>query len=301
MALSSARATAFDGRDSTPKSRRNRSLAWAKFRRNRLAAGSAVLLLVLALMAVLAPWVATRDPLRIDLRHKFAAPGTPGFVLGADELGRDLFSRLLHAGRVSLAVGLLTALIAVTVGSILGALAGYYSGTLDAVIMRIADTLLSTPTIFVLLALSAFLKPRFSTIILIIGLNSWMSVARLVRGQILSIKQQEFILAARALGAGDRRLIFRQLLPNSLAPVLVAATLNVATAILTESSLSYLGYGIQPPTATWGNMLNNAQAYVRVAPWVAVYPGAMITLTVLSFNFAGDGVRDALDPRLTAS
>ena len=167
--------------------------------------------------------------------------------------------------------------------------------------MRLVDILLSMPTIFLLLALAAFLKPTLFVITLIIGLNSWMSVARMVRGQLLSLKQQEFILAARALGAGDRRLIFRQLLPNAFAPVLVAATLNVATAILLESSLSYLGFGIQPPTASWGNMLNNAQTYVLYAPWVAVYPGFMITVTVLSFNFAGDGLRDALDPRLSVS
>lgn len=278
---------------------RSRSPIWAKFCRNRLALASAVVVLALVLMAIFAPWIARHDPLYIDMDHKFARPGQAGFLLGADELGRDVFSRLLHAGRVSLAVGLMTALIAVVIGSVLGALAAYYTGAIDSVIMRLTDVLLSIPTIFLLLALSAFLKPTITTIILIIGLNSWMSVARLVRGQILSIKQQEFILAARALGANDRRLIFQQLLPNALAPVLVAATLSVATAILTESSLSYLGYGIQPPTASWGNMLNNAQAYVLYAPWVAVYPGVMITLTVLGFNFAGDGLRDALDPRLT--
>ena len=281
--------------------RRNRSIVWAKFRRNRLASVSAVVVIALVLLAIFAPWVAPRDPLYIDMAQKFAKPGEAGFVLGADELGRDVFSRLLHAGRVSLAVGLMTAVVTVLVGSVLGALAGYYGGTIDAVIMRLVDILLSMPTIFLLLALAAFLKPTLLTITLIIGLNSWMSVARMVRGQLLSLKQQEFILAARAMGANDRRLIFRQLLPNALAPVLVAATLNVATAILLESSLSYLGYGIQPPTASWGNMLNNAQTYVLYAPWVAVYPGFMITVTVLSFNFAGDGLRDALDPRLSLS
>lgn len=279
--------------------RRNRSIIWAKFCRNRLASASAVVIILLVLLATFAPWVAPRDPLYIDMAHKFAAPGQAGFVLGADELGRDVFSRLLHAGRVSLSVGLMTAFITVAVGSVLGALAGYYGGTVDAVIMRLVDVLLSMPTIFLLLALAAFLKPTVFTITLIIGLNSWMSVSRMVRGQILSIKQQEFIMAARAMGSNDRRLIFRELLPNAMAPVLVAATLNVATAILLESSLSYLGYGIQPPTASWGNMLNNAQTYVLYAPWVAVYPGIMITLTVLSFNFAGDGLRDALDPRLS--
>ena len=281
--------------------RRNRWLAWAKFRRNRLAFVSAAVVIALVLLAVFAPWIAPRDPLYIDMAYKFAKPGEAGFALGADELGRDVLSRLLQAGRVSLAVGLMTAVITVLVGSILGALAGYYSGAVDAAIMRLADVLLSMPTIFLLLALAAFLKPTLFAITLIIGLNSWMSVARMVRGQILSIKQQEFILAARAMGANDRRLIFRQLLPNALAPVLVAATLNVATAILLESSLSYLGYGIQPPTASWGNMLNNAQTYVLYAPWVAIYPGLMITVTVLSFNFAGDGLRDALDPRITVS
>ena len=281
--------------------RRNRSIVWAKFTRNRLASVSAIVVVALVLLAIFAPWVAPRDPLYIDMDQKFARPGEAGFVLGADELGRDVLSRLLHAGRVSLSVGLMTALITVLVGSVLGALAGYYGGMIDAVTMRLADVLLSMPTIFLLLALAAFLKPTLFTITLIIGLNSWMSVARMVRGQILSLKQQEFILAARAMGANDRRLIFRQLLPNAFAPVLVAATLNVATAILLESSLSYLGFGIQPPTASWGNMLNNAQTYVLYAPWVAVYPGIMITLTVLGFNFAGDGLRDALDPRLSVA
>ncbi len=279
--------------------RRNRSLVWAKFRRNRLAVAGAAVVVTLVLLALFAPWVAPRDPLYIDMGQKFARPGAPGFPLGADELGRDVLSRLLYAGRVSLSVGLMTALIAVLVGSVLGALAAYYAGGVDACVMRLADVLLSMPTIFLLLALAAFLKPTLFTITLIIGLNSWMSVARMVRGQILSLKQQEFVVAAQALGAKDGRLIFRQLLPNALAPVLVAATLNVATAILLESSLSYLGYGIQPPTASWGNMLNNAQTYVLYAPWVALYPGFLITLTVLSFNFAGDGLRDALDPRLT--
>jgi peptide/nickel transport system permease protein len=277
----------------------SRWIVWAKFTRNRLATGSAVVILLLVVLTVGASWVAPHDPLYIDMGHKFARPGEAGFLLGADELGRDVLSRLLHAGRVSLAVGLVTALIAVLVGSVLGGVAGYYGGAADAFIMRLADVLLSMPTIFLLLALSAFLRPSVFSITLIIGLNSWMSIARLVRGQILSLKEQEFVLAARAIGANDRRLIFRQLLPNAVPPVLIAATLTVAMAILLESSLSYLGYGIQPPTASWGNMLNNAQTYVLYAPWVAVYPGLMITVTVLSFNFAGDGLRDALDPRLT--
>ena len=274
-------------------------MVWRRFRRNRLASVGAAGVALLVLLAACAPAVAPHDPLYIDMANKFALPGHRGFLLGGDELGRDVFSRLLFAGRVSLSVGLMTAVITVVAGSILGALAGHYGGALDVAIMRLVDVLLSMPTIFVLLGLSAFLRPNMFTITLTIGSTSWMAVARLVRGQILSIKQQEFIAAARAIGSTDRRVIFRELLPNALAPVLVAATLNVATAILLESSLSYLGYGIQPPTASWGNMLNNAQTYVFTAPWAAVYPGLMITLTVLSFNFAGDGLRDALDPRLT--
>ncbi len=274
---------------------------WRRFTRNRLATAGAAGVLILVTLAVLAPWVAPRDPLYIDMDHKFARPGQAGFVLGADELGRDVLSRLLHAGRVSLAVGLITALVAVVVGAVLGALAGYYGGALDAVIMRLVDVLLSMPTIFLLLALAAFLKPTMWTITLIIGLNSWMSVARMVRGQVLSLKEQEFVLAARAAGAGAGRLIVRQLMPNAVAPVLVAATLTVATAILLESSLSYLGYGIQPPTASWGNLLNNAQQYLESAPWLAIFPGLTIALAVTSFNFVGDGLRDALDARMDVS
>jgi peptide/nickel transport system permease protein len=255
------------------------SIVWAKFRRNKTACFGAVVVITLVMLAVFAPLVAPRDPIYIDMMEKFTPPGQHGFILGADELGRDILSRLLHAGRVSLA--------------------GYYGGVVDALIMRLVDVLLSMPTIFLLLALSAFLRPTPITITLIIGLNAWMAVARMVRGQILSIKQQEFITAALAVGSTDFRIILRELLPNALAPVVVAATLNVATAILLESSLSYLGYGIQPPTASWGNMLNNAQTYVFYAPWVAIFPGFMITLTVIGFNFAGDGLRDALDPRLT--
>jgi len=295
------RANGASGRPSLHASRSRAAIVRQRFLRNRLGSMGALVVLLLVLLAAFAGAVAPRDPLYIDMTYKFTPPGQHGFLLGADELGRDVLSRLLHAGRVSLAVGLITALIAVLVGSLLGAVAGYHGGAADIAIMRLADVLLSMPTIFLLLGLSAFLKPTTLTITLIIGLNSWMAVARLVRGQILTIKQQEFVAAARAIGSTDLRLIFRELLPNAVAPVLVAATLTVATAVLLESSLSYLGYGIQPPTASWGNMLNNAQTYVFSAPWAAVFPGIMITLTVLSFNFAGDGLRDALDPRLTFS
>lgn len=274
---------------------------WKRFRRHTLGTAGAGVIVLLVLLTLFAPAVAPRSPLYIDLSYKFAPPGQHGFLLGADELGRDVLSRLLYAGRISLTVGLVTALIAVVAGSLLGVVAGYYGGVWDTLVMRLADVLLAMPAIFLLLGLAAFLKPNAFTIMLIIGLNSWMPVARLVRGQILSLKRQEFVDAARAIGSPEVRVMLKELLPNAFAPVLVAATLTVATAILLESSLSYLGYGIQPPAASWGNMLNNAQTYVFYAPWAAIYPGLMITITVLSFNFAGDALRDALDPRSALS
>lgn len=277
------------------------AMIWTRFRRNRMAIPSGVVILTLVLLAICAPLVAPRDPLYINTAYKFTPPGHHGFLLGSDELGRDVLSRLLYAGRVSLFVGLVTAGITVVIGSVLGAVAGYYGGFVDTLIMRLVDVLLALPTIFLLLALAAFLRPTVVAITLLIGFTIWMAVARMVRGQVLALKEQEFILAARAIGATDARLIFRQLLPNALAPVLVAATLNVAAAILVESSLSYLGYGIQPPTASWGNMLNNAETAAAYAPWLAIFPGILITLTVVSFNFLGDGVRDALDPRTLVS
>ena len=285
-----------------PRAPRSRAaLVWKRFRHHTLGTAGAGVIVLLVLLTLFAPAVAPRSPLYIDLSYKFAPPGQHGFLLGADELGRDVLSRLLYAGRISLTVGLVTALIAVVAGSLLGVVAGHYGGAWDTLVMRLADVLLAMPAIFLLLGLAAFLKPNALTIMLIIGLNSWMPVARVVRGQILSLKRQEFVDAARAIGSPEGRVMLKELLPNAFAPVLVAATLTVATAILLESSLSYLGYGIQPPAASWGNMLNNAQTYVFYAPWAAVYPGLMITITVLSFNFAGDALRDALDPRSALS
>jgi len=270
-----------------------------KFLRHKLAVLGGVIIIVLVLFAILAPSVSPSDPYLINTEYRFSPPGQNGYLLGSDELGRDLLSRLIWAGRISLTVGLITALITVIVGSILGAIAGYYSGVVDSGIMRFVDVLLSIPQIFVLLAVTSFFKQSLTTITIVIALTSWMGVTRMVRGQILYIKEQDFITAAQAIGAGNSRIIVREILPNALAPVLVATTLNVANAILAESALSYLGYGIQPPTASWGNMLNNAQAYFMYEPWTAIFPGMLIALTVLSFNFVGDGLRDALDPRIS--
>jgi peptide/nickel transport system permease protein len=272
-------------------------LALRRFRRHRLAVFGLGMIILLVLSAAVGPLVAF-DPLYIDIRNKFAPPLTGPHLLGGDELGRDLLARLLVAGRISLTVGLAAMAVSMTIGTLAGAIAGYYGGVVDAVIMRFVDAVLSFPTIFLLLGLAAFVKPNLLTITLIIGVTAWMEVARIVRSQILSLREREFTLAARAMGATNWHIIARELLPNAMAPIVVAATLNIANAILLESYISFLGYGIQPPVASWGNMLNNAQSYFDTAPWVAIFPGLMITLSVTSFNFVGDGLRDALDPRL---
>jgi peptide/nickel transport system permease protein len=274
-----------------------RRLALRRFRRHRLAVFGLAMIVLLVLSAAVGPLL-TVDPLYIDIKNKFAPPLSGPHLLGGDELGRDLLARLLVAGRISLTVGLAAMAVSITIGTLAGAVAGYYGGLVDAVIMRFVDAVLSFPTIFLLLGLAAFVKPNLLTITLIIGVTAWMEVARIVRSQILSLREREFTLAARAMGATNRHIIARELLPNAVAPIVVAATLNIANAILLESYISFLGYGIQPPVASWGNMLNNAQSYFDTAPWVAIFPGLMITLSVTSFNFVGDGLRDALDPRL---
>jgi len=272
-------------------------LAARRFVRHRLAAAGLVICLLLIVLAVFAPVIAPKDPLRISILDKFAAPGEKGYLFGADEVGRDLLSRLLYAGRISLLVGFAAMAVTITVGTVVGLIAGFYGGKVDAVLMRVTDALMCFPTVFLLLVLAAFVGSTVYTITLIIGLTAWMELARILRNQTLALRERDFVQAARALGADNRRIIVQHLLPNSLAPIMVAATLNVANAVLAESYISYLGYGIQPPEASWGNMLNNAQSYFADAPWVALFPGIFITLTVTGFNFIGDGLRDALDPR----
>jgi peptide/nickel transport system permease protein len=268
-----------------------------RFLRHRLAAVGLVVCLTLCLAALLAPVLPLKDPLRIGILDKFAAPGEKGYLLGADEVGRDMLSRLVYAGRISLLVGFAAMAVTITVGTVVGLLSGFYGGRVDAILMRLTDALLCFPTVFLLLVLAAFLGSSLLTITLIIGLTAWMELARILRNQTLALRERDFVHAARALGASNGRIIVQHLLPNSLAPILVAATLNVANAVLAESYISYLGYGIQPPEASWGNMLTKAQSYFDQAPWVALFPGIMITLTVTGFNFIGDGLRDALDPR----
>lgn len=272
--------------------------AWRRFRKHRLAIAGGAIGLGLTLMAVLAPVIAPYAFDTISLSSRWQRPSS-GHVFGTDELGRDVLTRIMYAGRISLSVGYVVAVSVSMIGMIVGSVSGFYGGKVDVVLMRLVDVLLSVPTLPLYLILAALIPGGgTSRIILIFTAFGWTGVARLVRGQILSLRTLDFVEAARAMGASEARLILRHLLPNALAPVIVAATLAVGGAILGESALSFLGLGIAPPTPSWGNMLQRAQEYVWNAPHLAIFPGIFIFVTVLSFNFLGDGLRDALDPRL---
>ncbi|RKK03859.1 ABC transporter permease subunit [Pseudoroseomonas wenyumeiae] len=278
-----------------------RNTAWRRFRRHRLAMLGASIILVLVLGSYLGPYLLPYDDTYIDIMQRFAPPFAGAHVLGTDELGRDMLARLMMGGRISLAVGFAAMVISMVIGISVGAIAGYYGGLVGAALMRFVDAVLCFPSIFLLLALAALVDPGVGSITLLIAATAWMDVARIVEGQIRSLRERDFAVAAEALGASDRYIVFRELVPNAIAPIVVAATLNVAKAILLESYVSFLGYGIQPPVPSWGNMLNNAQIYLTSAPWLAILPGLLITLAVTSFNFLGDGLRDALDPRMEAA
>jgi len=280
----------------TAPSKKCQALFKSAWHSNRLAATGAAVLLVLAAVAVLAPWLAPYDPLAVNLPEALLAP-SPAHWLGTDQLGRDVLSRLIFGSRISLLIGFIAVGVAVVVGTVVGLLAGYAGGRLDAILMRVVDTMLAFPSIFLLLAVIAILEPNIYNIMAVIGLTSWMGVARLVRAEILSLKEREFVLAARALGASPLRLMARHLLPNAMGPVLVAATLGVGGAILTESVLSYLGLGVQPPTPSWGNILNEGRVALGVAWWLTLSPGLCILVTVLAFNLLGEGIRDGLARR----
>jgi peptide/nickel transport system permease protein len=273
------------------------ALAWHRFRHHRVALAGAVVVLLLVLVTLLARAIAPYRFEDIDLTARLRPPSS-AHLLGTDTIGHDVFTRLLYAGRVSLLVGFSAAAVATCVGIMVGATAGFYGGALDNVLMRLTDVSLALPELPILIVLSKYLGGSVSGIVLVISLFAWRGPARLVRGEVLKLRGQEFTDAARALGATDARILVRHLVPNALAPVIVAATLIVGGAILTEAALSFLGIGIQPPVPSWGNMLQNAQDFILSAPRLAVYPGVMIFLTVLCFNFLGDGLRDALDPRL---
>jgi peptide/nickel transport system permease protein len=269
-----------------------------RFLRHRLAAAGVVMILLLALASIFAPLLSPYDPERIQLAHRFASPLQQGHILGADQLGRDVLTRLMFAGRISLAVGVSAMAVTVVVGFAAGSFAAYVGGVVDSIIMRLTDMMLCFPSMFLLLFIAVFITPTLFSISLIIGLTSWMEMARIIHSQVLSVKQRDYVHAARLAGASRSRIILRQILPNTIAPLLVAATLNTANAILLESYISFLGFGVQPPAASWGNMLTNAQSDFQLDPWLAVFPGLAIMLAVLSFNYIGDGLRDALDVRL---
>ncbi len=277
---------------------RARGRAFTRFCRHRLAVFGVAAILLLVLASAVGPYLIPFNDLFIDIRHRFAPPFVSAHVFGTDPLGRDLLARLLVAGRVSLTVGFAAMLLSTVFGTVLGAIAGYYGRWIGAVLMRLVDAMLCFPSVFLLLALAAFIRPSVGMITVIIAATSWMEVARVVEGQIRTLRERDFAVAAEMMGASDRHIIFRELIPNAIGPIVVAATLTVANAILLESYISFLGYGIQPPLPSWGNMHNNSQQYLTSAPWLAIFPGLAITLAVTSFNFVGDGLRDALDARL---
>lgn len=255
------------------------------------------IVLTMSILALLAPWLAPFDPAALDL-DAILAPPSPLHPLGTDALGRDVLSRLLYGARVSLWVGFVAVGISVAIGVLLGLLAGYFGGLADELIMRGVDVMLCFPSFFLILAVIAFLEPSLTNIMIVIGLTSWMGVSRLVRAETLSLRERDFIAASRLAGARPARLIFVHILPNALAPVLVSATLGVAGAILVESSLSFLGLGVQPPQPSWGNMLMEGKDVLEIAPWLMLYPGLAILITVLGYNLLGESLRDLLDPRL---
>src|SRR5687768_10578597 len=284
-----------------PRARRAEMVAfWRTFARNRLAMIGGAVVAILVTLAVLAPALAPWDPNKPDTRRILTAPSSQHWM-GTDQLGRDVFSRVLYGARVSLAVGFVSVGIATLIGVLLGAAAGYRGALVDGVIMRLVDLMLVFPRFFLLLAVLAFLKPSIWTIMVVIGLTGWMGVARLVRAEFLALKEREFVVWSQSIGASAFRIIWRHILPNAMAPVLVAMTLGIPAAILTESGLSFLGLGVQPPYATWGNILNEGKDTIEIGWWLSFYPGVAILLTVLSYNLLGEGIRDALDPRLRQS
>ena len=273
------------------------TVVWQRFRRNRLALAGAGVVGLLFILSFLAPLVTPYDPARLDAWHVLLPPSGSHWF-GTDELGRDVFTRIVYGARISLKVGFVAVGIATLIGTAVGLVAGFYGGWLDSLLMRLVDIMLCFPTFFLILAVIAMLEPSIWYIMIIIGLTGWMGVARLVRAEVLTLREREFVLAARALGASDLRIIVRHILPNALSPVLVAATLGVAGAILTESALSFLGIGVQPPTPSWGNILTAGKDYIEFAWWLSLFPGLAILVTVLAYNLLGEGLRDALDPRL---
>ncbi|MGH7514409.1 MAG: ABC transporter permease [Gemmatimonadales bacterium] len=269
-----------------------------RLRRDRFFQLGLALVALVVSAAVLAPWLAPFDPLRGDLRNAYLVGPGGRFLLGTDTQGRDVLSRVLYGARLSLSVGLISQAVSVTLGVVLGLVAGYYGRWVDALVMRLADVTLAFPTLLLLIAVAAAVKPSLPVIFLVIGVVGWAGMARLVRGQVLVLKRAEFVVAARALGARDRRVLLRHLLPNVRTQVSIAATLGIAGAIMAEAALSFVGLGAQPPTPSWGAMVADGRDFLRVAPWISFAPGIAIGLAVLGFNLVGDALRETFDPKL---
>jgi len=272
------------------------SVVWRRFTRSRLAVFALIYVAIITLLAIAAPLVTYHDPYKVDLVHRFSPPSAE-YRFGTDDLGRDVLSRMIHGARVSLMIGFSATLIALIVGSFLGAIAGYYGGAADWIVSRLIEIVLCFPFLFLVLGIVALFRSSLATIMIALGLTSWTTEARYVRGEVLRLRELEFAQAARASGARDSRIIFRHLLPNALAPVLVSASFGVANAILVESALSFLGLGVQVPLPSWGGILSVAEQVIDYAWWLVLFPGLAIFTTVAAFNVIGDRFRDALDPR----
>jgi peptide/nickel transport system permease protein len=282
--------------ESNPIRMRPRWLFWRKLFRYRLAPPALGFLVVITLIAALAPVVSPHQPNYVDIQARLASPSRD-HLLGTDENGRDVVARLIYGARASLGVGFISMAISIIVGTLVGGVSGFFGRWFESILMRLTDGLLAIPTFFLVLVVVAVFGTKFINIVMVIGLTSWMVVARVVRGDVLKYKRYDFVLAAESIGASRQRILWRHVVPHAVPSLIVAATLGVANAILIESALSYLGLGISPPNPSWGNMLSNAQAYIWDQPLLALYPGLLILVTVLSFNFLGDALRDALDPQ----
>jgi peptide/nickel transport system permease protein len=272
-------------------------MAWRRFRRHRMAMFGAITLILLFVYSFAGGLIYTAEDANYTDTTQRLSPPSLEHPFGTDTVGRDVLARSIQGGRISLMIGLTAAVLEITIGVVIGAVAGFTGGKTDSLLMRFTEAMLIIPSLFLLIVMARIGGGSVGFIVLIIGLTSWMYVARIVRSQFLSLKENDFILAARSIGTPTSQIIFKHILPNSMAPIVVAATLAVAAAILAEAYISFLGMGVQPPTATWGNMLDGSYNYIESAPWLWIFPGLLILLTVLSINFVGDGLRDALDPR----
>ena len=266
------------------------------FKKNKLALISFIFIMFVIIAAVFAPYISPYNPDKIDV-NAVLQPPNPAHLLGTDQLGRDILSRLIFGARISIEVGFIAVSLSLFIGIFIGAYAGYYGGVTDSILMRFVDIMLTFPSFFLILAISAILKPSIINIMIIIGLTSWMGIARIIRAEFTQNREKDYVLAAKAAGASDSYIMFFEILPNTVAPILVSATLGVAGAILIQASLAFLVIGIMPPTASWGGMLSRGKTYIMVAWWLTLFPGIAILLTVLSFNLIGEAVRNALDPR----